>query len=78
MWNKGLASCDFKWKVMKFIVKLSIQMIVWNSLHNEYAERSEAFTLLKTKILFKNYEAFFAFYGVILGVSNISFDNGMQ
>ena len=51
--------------------KHSIRIIVWNSIRNKYTEFSEAFNPLQAKMFFKNYKAFFAFCGAILGMSNI-------
>ena len=64
---------------MFFILYMySFQIIVWNSLHNKYGEHIKAFTPSRTKMFFTNCKSCFAFCGVILGISNILFDNSIQ
>ena len=60
------------------LISNRVRIIVWNSLRNKHAERSEAFSSLQTKVFLKNWEAFLLFCDVILSISNTFFDNSLR
>ena len=59
-------------------MEISIQIIVWNSFHNKYGKHRKSLNLPQPIVFFKNWEVFFAFIKVLMGLNNVSFDNSMQ